>query len=102
MSTVKPHHGVSRDTISRWTKVTIKLSGIDTSVFTPHSTRAARTSAAANCARVPLTDILRYAGWSMLKLFFNYYQKHIDSSGSVPCSFSTLLQDASVKNVINS
>lgn len=46
ISTMKPHKGVSRDTISRWIRDTMKLAGIDVSKFSPHSTRAAATSAA--------------------------------------------------------
>ena len=41
ISYVKPYKPVSRDTISRWTKATLKLCGIDTTVFSAHSTRAA-------------------------------------------------------------
>ncbi|KAK3101648.1 hypothetical protein FSP39_005188 [Pinctada imbricata] len=61
ISTMKPHKGVSRDTISRWIKTILCLSGINIAVFTAHSTRAASTSAA-NKAGVPLKDILKYAG----------------------------------------
>ena len=46
VSTVKPHGPVSKDTISRWVKASLRLAGIDTAVFKPHSTRAAATSAA--------------------------------------------------------
>lgn len=41
----KPHRPVSKDTISRWLKMGLKLAGIDTSTFSAHSTRAALTSA---------------------------------------------------------
>ena len=37
----RPHKPVSRDTISRWTKETLRRCGIDTKVFTAHSTRSA-------------------------------------------------------------
>ncbi len=46
VSTVKPHGPVSKDTISRWVKASLRIAGIDTSVFKPHSTKAAATSAA--------------------------------------------------------
>ena len=46
ISTVKQHNAVSKDTNSRWIKVTLGLAGIDGNVFKPHSTRAAATSAA--------------------------------------------------------
>lgn len=41
----KPFRKVSRDTISRWVKTVLTDSGIDTSRFKSHSTRAASTSA---------------------------------------------------------
>ena len=67
---------VSRDTISRWVKLVLTHSGIDTSRFKPHSTRAANTSAASN-ASVSLDDILHTAGWSSESTFAKFYNKHI-------------------------
>ena len=43
---VKPHGPASKDTISRWLKQVTTAAGIDTSIFKPHSTRSAATSAA--------------------------------------------------------
>ena len=59
----RPFKGVSRDIISRWVKLVLTDSGIDTSRFKPHNTKAASTSAAIN-ASVSLDDILHTAGWS--------------------------------------
>ena len=43
----KPFKPVSRDTISRWVKTVMQMSGIDVNrLFKPHSTRAAATSKA--------------------------------------------------------
>ena len=53
---------MSRDTVSRWVKSVLKTSGIDVSVFKPHSTRSASTSKA-KLSDVPLPDILAKAGW---------------------------------------
>ena len=39
ISFVKPHKSVSRDTISRWAKIVLQRSGIDTELFTSRSTR---------------------------------------------------------------
>ena len=57
----KPHNKVSRETIRRWVKAVLELSEVDTSIFTPHSTRAASTSKAAT--KIPLKTILKTAGW---------------------------------------
>ena len=72
----RPFKRVIRDTISRWVKLVLTDSGIDTSRFKPHSTRAANTSAAGNdvCS---LDDILHTAGWSSESTFAKFYNKPI-------------------------
>ena len=75
----KPHKPVSTDTISRWLKTVLEKSGIDTSVFKGHSTRAASTSAAAKC-KVPLSTIMDNAGWSNATTFGRFYRKPIVTS----------------------
>jgi len=42
VSYIKPHKAVSKDTISRWCKVTLKNSGINTKLFSAHSSAADR------------------------------------------------------------
>ena len=74
-----PHGGVSRSTIARWTKEGLSKSGVDTDIFTPHSTRAASTSKAAG--RVKLSTILKTAGWRRSSTFAKFYHKEIISSG---------------------
>lgn len=39
----KPHGAITRETLSRWITIVLTASGIDTSEFTAHSTRAAST-----------------------------------------------------------
>ena len=46
ISTVRLHKAVTKDTIARWIKVTLRLAGTDVDMFKPHSTKAATTSAA--------------------------------------------------------
>ena len=76
ISFVKPHKSVSRDTISRWTKTVLQNSGIDTTKFTSHSTRAASASKAKQ-KDVPLDIILAHAGWSTTSTFSKFYDKPI-------------------------
>ena len=76
ISSRKPYGRVSRDTISRWFKNSMKKAGLDLSVFTPHSVRAASTSAAAR-ANIPLGSILGTAGWARENTFRNYYDKPV-------------------------
>lgn len=72
----QPHDAVSKETVSRWVKIVMQRSGLDTSIFTPHSIRSASTSAAAR-ANVPINTILQTAGWSKESTFAKYYQKPV-------------------------
>jgi len=71
---IKPHGKASKDTIARWIKTVLSLSGIDISVFKAHSIRSASTSAASELG-VPITDILSTAGWSSDCTFARHYNK---------------------------
>ncbi|KAJ8976642.1 hypothetical protein NQ317_011150 [Molorchus minor] len=59
----KPHNTVTTSTISRWIKTTLLRSGIDTTIFTAHSTRHASTSAALRKG-ISMDLIKHTAGWS--------------------------------------
>ena len=63
----KPHKAVSRDTISRWIRTVMQLSGTNLDVYKAHSTRAASVSAA-HRAQVPVQEILSKLGGHLLKL----------------------------------
>lgn len=71
----KPFKNAKSSSISRWIKVVLKNSGLDTSIFTAHSTRHASTSAAARQG-VSMDVIRLAAGWtSRSKTFANFYQR---------------------------
>lgn len=76
ISYVKPFKPVSKDTISRWIKVVMTRSGINTDIFGSHSVRAASVSKA-KLNKVPLNEILSKAGWSNARTFAKYYDKDI-------------------------
>ena len=67
-----------RSTIGHWLKGIMKPAGIDTDIFTAHSTRAASTSKA-KAVGVPTADTLKAANWSSTSTFCHYYHKLIDS-----------------------
>ena len=50
--------------------------GIDTSIFSPHSTWSAASSTAKKC-RVPINTILKTGGWRSMKTFGRFYDKKI-------------------------
>ena len=76
ISYVKPHKAVKTSSISRWLKNVLRLSGIDTSQFSAHSTRSASSTLAANCG-VSISDIMKVADWSRAGTFKKFYQRPI-------------------------
>lgn len=76
ISTIEPHRRVSKQTISRWIRSTLKAAGIDTEQFRAHSTRAAAVSAVQG--HVPVDIILKTAGWTNESTFAKYYKKPVD------------------------
>ena len=82
ISYVRPHKAVSRDTVSRWTKDTRRLCGIDTKVFTANSTRSASVSKA-NEKDVPFHEIMAKAGWKSEETFRKYYNKPVIQGSSL-------------------
>jgi integrase len=75
---VRPHEGVSRDTISRWIKNIMVRAGIDTETFKAHSTRAAAASKA-KAMDIPIADIMQTAGWSRASTFGKFYKKPVET-----------------------
>ena len=76
ISTIKPHKPVGAQTMSRWIKTILEWAGIDVTLFKPHSTRHAASTAALK-ASIPLDEILKKAGWSSAKTFRRFYFRHV-------------------------
>ena len=74
ISYIKPHKAVTKDTIARWCKCTLLLSGIDISKYSTHSSRSAASSKAKEKG-IPVDR----AGWSNEKTFATFYQRPIES-----------------------
>ena len=74
--TQHPFKGVGRATISRWVKTIMKEAGININLFKPHSTRAAASSAA-KAKGVPLSVIMKSAGWSQDNTFRKFYDRPV-------------------------
>ena len=79
ISYVKPHNAVTTNTVSRWIKQVLTLSGIDIRTFKAHSTRAASVSKASNS--LPVDVILKHVGWSSDCVFRKYYNKPVLDGG---------------------
>lgn len=79
----KPYKKVGSQTISRWIKGVMEKSGINTNMFTAHSTRHASTSAA-YVKGVSLDVIRMTAGWSKRsEVFARYYNRPIQEETAV-------------------
>ena len=76
ISYIKPHKAVKTSSISRWLKKVLRLSGMDTSQFSAHSTRSASSTLAANCG-VSISDTMKVADWSKAGTFKKFYQRPI-------------------------
>ena len=68
ISVRKPHRPVKPATLGRWLKAVLSQAGINTDVFSAHSTRGASTSKAKR-AGVSLGDIIKAANWSSVSTF---------------------------------
>ena len=91
MAIKKPHNPVASCTIARWLKETLRLAGIDVSIFSGHSVRGASTSAAAG-AGVTMAYIMQAADWSTESVFRRFYYRpsHDVSYGRTVLSSTTL------------
>ena len=79
LSFIKPHKAVTRDTIARWLREMLNLSGVDTSMFKAGSVRAAAASKAKALA-VPINCIMAKAGWTRASTFAKFYDKHVGTT----------------------
>ena len=90
MAIKKPHNPVASCTIASWLKETLRLAGLDESIFSGHSVRGASMSAAAG-AGVTMTDIMQAADWSTESVFRRFYYRpsHDASYGRTVLSYTT-------------
>ena len=78
-STTKPFKPVSRDTITRWIKNTMKEANIDTGLFTAHTCRSASKSKA-KLAGLNIKTMLNSANWTKNNIFKRRYFKEIQEN----------------------
>ena len=76
ITSVKPHHKASRDSVARWIRDAIQAAGIDTDYHKAHSTRGGSVSKAFNS--MPLNLVLEAAGWSNAQTFARHYKRPIE------------------------
>ena len=79
VSFTEPYKRVSRETLSKWVRTVMTSAGVDTTIFKPHSTRAAVTLRA-KTPSAPIRRILKTAGWSSSRCFDKFYDKPVEPS----------------------
>ena len=76
VSFIKPHNAVDKSTVAGWVKQILIMSGINTDIFKPHSTRSA-SSSHARLSGLSLSDILKRGSWSNKTTWERFYNKPI-------------------------
>lgn len=91
IATRKPYKPVGTQTLSRWIKYTLSECGVDTGIFSAHSTRHAASSHAHSLG-VSVDTIRKTAGWSKNSTAFaRFYQRTIvDSNDEIALSESVI------------
>ena len=75
VSFVKPYKAVTSSTIGHWIKTVLASAGIDTSVFSAHSTCCASASKAITTISADM--LIRAAGWSQESTFRKFYDRPV-------------------------
>ena len=97
LTTTAPHYPISRDTLSRWVKDSMKAAKIDTSIFHPHSLRSASTSKASKT--LSISTIKKCVGWKSSSTFLKFYRKEIGfkESNQAQIQEAVLPQEGDIK-----
>ena len=81
LSTLAPHQADKKSTVAGCVKAILGSAGIDTNLFTAHSTRAASTSKA-KVKGLSLEDILKRGNWSNKSISLKYYHKFVSNESA--------------------
>ena len=84
----KPYDSASKDTIARWIKDLMRISGVDIDIFKPHSCRSASTSKA-HITGVSIDNMLKCGQWSTDSTFCKFYCRNIDWNNQAVLNFLT-------------
>ena len=84
----QPHKGVTTDTVARWLRSVMASSGVDTTTYGPHSTRAASVSQARR-NNTCIDTILAAGGWTNAKTFAKFYNKPLNDGAFASAIFDS-------------
>ena len=91
VTTKKPHKAASKDSIARWIKDMLAISGIDSGKYSAHSCRSASTSKAL-FQGVSIKTIMKSASWKNEKTFRKHYLNEIEEHLEIE-NFGTAMLD---------
>ena len=77
LSLMKPHKSVCAWTLARWIKTLMSMAGVDTSVFSQHSTHSASASWHGKTKAIPSKQICKAGQWSDLTTTFRKFYQHV-------------------------
>lgn len=90
ITTRKPYSTANKQTLSKWVREMLKMAGISTENFNPHSTRHCSTSAASRQG-VSIETICRTAGWTTRSgTFAKYYNRPLTDTTTFAKSILSL------------
>jgi site-specific recombinase XerD len=95
---IKPHKGVTVNTVANWIKDVMSLAGIDTTIFKAHSTRSATTSKAIRSG-ISIDNVLMVADWKHAGTFVKFYCPSTDDNNSFSRTILNLGQYRSALNL---
>ena len=76
---ISPHNPLSTSRLAGWIKETLKLSGVDTDVFTAHSVRGA-SSSKVFLHGLTAKEVIDHGSWSCESTWQKFYHKEVISS----------------------
>ena len=74
ISLVAPFRAVTGNSIGRWIKTFLKSAGVDTEIFSAHSTRSAASSLAVSKG-ISIDKILQAGNWATQTTFSRFYNR---------------------------
>ena len=72
-----PHPPIGASTIGRWIKLLLSEAGVDTTIYSAHSTRGASATKAVS-AGLSIESILRTGSWASESVFSRHYNRPIN------------------------
>ena len=78
LSRTESHQEIQKSSVAGWINTILGLAGLDTSLFTTHSTRSASTSKA-KIKGLPTEDILKRGNWSKRSTWQEHYHQFVSS-----------------------